>query len=80
MLPGALAHASRRRGEPQQGLRQVMLDGPTSRNRYSLCMNEGPKSQPPELLRRLLRAKDRMDGASHEEWPVSRLAAGSRPP
>jgi len=28
----------------------------------------------PELLRRLLRAKDRMDGASHEEWPVHRLA------
>jgi transcriptional regulator GlxA family with amidase domain len=26
------------------------------------------------LLRRLLRAKDRMDAASHEEWPVSRLA------
>nr|WP_051293784.1 AraC family transcriptional regulator [Pseudoduganella violaceinigra] len=31
-------------------------------------------SQSPELLRRLLRAKDRMDAASHEEWPVSRLA------
>jgi transcriptional regulator GlxA family with amidase domain len=31
-------------------------------------------SQPPELLRRLLRAKDRMDAASHEEWPVERLA------
>ncbi|HTJ82092.1 MAG TPA: helix-turn-helix transcriptional regulator [Polyangiaceae bacterium] len=31
-------------------------------------------SQDPELLRRLLRAKDRMDGASHEEWPVRRLA------
>lgn len=31
-------------------------------------------SQRPELLRRLLRAKDRMDGASHEEWPVHRLA------
>jgi len=31
-------------------------------------------SQDPELLRRLLRAKDRMDAASHEEWPVSRLA------
>jgi transcriptional regulator GlxA family with amidase domain len=30
--------------------------------------------QTPELLRRLLRAKDRMDGASHEEWPVARLA------
>jgi len=28
----------------------------------------------PELLRRLLRAKDRLDAASHEEWPVSRLA------
>ena len=31
----------------------------------------------PEVLRRLLRAKDRMDAASHEEWPVSRLAAVS---
>jgi transcriptional regulator GlxA family with amidase domain len=31
-------------------------------------------SQDPELLRRLLRAKDRIDEASHEEWPVRRLA------
>jgi AraC-like DNA-binding protein len=30
--------------------------------------------QDPELLRRLLRAKDRLDAASHEEWPVQRLA------
>ena len=30
--------------------------------------------QDPELLRRLLRAKDRMDAASHEAWPVQRLA------
>lgn len=30
--------------------------------------------QEPELLRRLLRAKDRMDAASHEAWPVRRLA------
>lgn len=30
--------------------------------------------QDPELLRRLLRAKDHMDAASHEEWPVRRLA------
>ncbi len=30
--------------------------------------------QDPKLLRRLLRAKDRMDAASHEDWPVSRLA------
>ncbi len=28
----------------------------------------------PELLRRLLRAKDRMDASSHEEWPVQRLS------
>jgi transcriptional regulator GlxA family with amidase domain len=33
-----------------------------------------PTGQDPELLRRLLRAKDRMDAASHEEWPVRRLA------
>ncbi len=31
-------------------------------------------SQDPELLRRLLRAKDCMDAASHEDWPVRRLA------
>jgi transcriptional regulator GlxA family with amidase domain len=31
-------------------------------------------NQDPELLRRLLRAKDRMDAASEEEWPVRRLA------
>lgn len=33
----------------------------------------GPGTDP-ALLRRLLRAKDRMDAASHEEWPVRRLA------
>lgn len=30
--------------------------------------------QDPRLLRRLLRAKDHMDVASHEAWPVCRLA------
>jgi transcriptional regulator GlxA family with amidase domain len=30
--------------------------------------------QSPELLRRLLRAKDRMDATPHENWPVRRLA------
>jgi transcriptional regulator GlxA family with amidase domain len=35
-------------------------------------------TQDPELLRRLLRAKDRMDAASDQEWPVSRLAKVSR--
>ena len=33
-----------------------------------------PEGQDPKLLRRLLRAKDRMDAASHEDWPVERLA------
>ena len=37
-------------------------------------MSGGPASQDPRLLRRLLRAKDRMDAASHEEWPIRRLA------
>jgi transcriptional regulator GlxA family with amidase domain len=37
-----------------------------------------PPGQDPELLRRLLRAKDRMDAASHEDWPVERLARVSR--
>jgi transcriptional regulator GlxA family with amidase domain len=41
-------------------------------------MNADPASQDPELLRRLLRAKDRMDAASHEDWPVQRLARVSR--
>ena len=30
--------------------------------------------QDPDLLRRLLRARDRMDAASHEDWPIPRLA------
>jgi AraC-like DNA-binding protein len=30
--------------------------------------------QDPKLLRRLQRAKDRMDAASHEAWPMQRLA------
>ncbi len=33
--------------------------------------------QDPRLLRRLLRARDRMDAASHEEWPIGRLASVS---
>ena len=37
----------------------------------------GHTHQDPELLRRLLRAKDRMDAASDEEWPVRRLASVS---
>jgi transcriptional regulator GlxA family with amidase domain len=39
-----------------------------------MSVDPRPARQDPELLRRLLRAKDRMDAASHEEWPVRRLA------
>ena len=39
--------------------------------------NGSTNRQDPLLLRRLLRAKDRMDAASHEAWPVSRLACVS---
>jgi len=38
---------------------------------------DGGTFQDPQLLRRLLRAKDRMDAASHEAWPVQRLATVS---
>jgi transcriptional regulator GlxA family with amidase domain len=41
-------------------------------------MSVDSASQDPELLRRLLRSKDRMDAASHEDWPVQRLARVSR--
>jgi transcriptional regulator GlxA family with amidase domain len=37
-------------------------------------VSDEPAPQDPDLLRRLLRAKDRMDASSHEEWPVARLA------
>jgi AraC-like DNA-binding protein len=40
----------------------------------SVKMSETSLSQDPALLRRLLRAKDRMDASSHDEWPVQRLA------
>ena len=39
--------------------------------------NKPSASQDPLLLRRLLRAKDRIDAASEEDWPVSRLASVS---
>jgi AraC-like DNA-binding protein len=44
----------------------------------SSIMSVNSTSQDPDLLRRLLRAKDRMDAASHEDWPVQRLARVSR--
>jgi transcriptional regulator GlxA family with amidase domain len=40
-------------------------------------MTKGQTARGPSLLRRLLRAKDKMDAASHEQWPVRRLAAVS---
>lgn len=37
-------------------------------------MPPGPVNQDPDLLRRLLRARDHMDAQPHEAWPVRRLA------
>jgi len=42
--------------------------------RGSRGVSGGHSHQDPRLLRRLLRAKDRIDAASQEEWPVRRLA------
>lgn len=39
-----------------------------------VAMSDAPREMDPALLRRLLRAKDRMDARSHEQWPVQRLA------
>jgi AraC-like DNA-binding protein len=36
-----------------------------------------PERPDPELIRRLLRAKDRIDAASDEAWPIHRLARAS---
>ena len=44
------------------------------RRRERALLNVLMASQDPALLRRLLRAKDRMDAASEEDWPVARLA------
>ena len=51
-----------------------MPDKPASRSRGRTERKRSGGGQDPALLRRLLRAKDRMDAASHEEWPVPRLA------
>lgn len=38
-------------------------------------MRTATRGQDPKLLRRLLRAKDRIDAASNEQWPIARLAS-----
>jgi len=47
---------------------------PSSDDVNTAAARRVPAGQDPRLLRRLLRAKDRMDAASHEAWPVGRLA------
>ena len=49
----------------------------TNRMGRTVKGRHGKRNQDPTLLRRLLRAKDRMDAASHEAWPVERLAGVS---
>ncbi len=62
--------------KPRKAVAKLSARNPTKTAENGLGNKQGrePTSQPPELLRRLLRAKDRMDAASHEEWPVQRLA------
>ena len=82
-MPGSLVdHARRGLGKTRHPLR----DGWSRASKIRLMRSRqgirvvgasapaGPADQDPELLRRLLRAKDRMDAASHEDWPVHRLA------
>jgi transcriptional regulator GlxA family with amidase domain len=54
--------------------RYARLPSPTSREGAEIVMSTPSTRQDPELIRRLLRAKDALDGASHEAWPVRRLA------
>lgn len=59
-----------------------ILTAPTPTSERRLERHAAPTSEPadaaalqdPALLRRLLRAKDRIDAASHEAWPLKRLA------
>ncbi len=53
---------------------QPLAKIPRHRDVVDFNQSGGPVSQDPDLLRRLLRAKDRMDAASCEEWPIRRLA------
>lgn len=64
---------------------RTLRPSPTPDIMRSRAAPHAPPASPPDpaateplqdaaLLRRLLRAKDRMDAASHEAWPVSRLA------
>lgn len=81
-LPGVeVVTASRESGAPGDGVeRRVLQLRPGDRRagpRTALPQEPArvsARSQDPELLRRLLRAKDRMDAASDEDWPVQRLA------
>lgn len=41
------------------------------------CYHRIQMTHQPDLLRRLLRAKDRIDAASEEGWPIARLATVS---
>ena len=49
----------------------MAVDEPVLQSSSNLELATG---QDPLLLRRLLRAKDRMDALSHEDWPIRRLA------
>lgn len=70
MNPGGAGNPMRAYRVPRASAACVRLSAPTC----APCSAIVSLSQDPDLLRRLLRAKDRIDAASHESWPVSRLA------
>jgi transcriptional regulator GlxA family with amidase domain len=61
--------------QSKRAMQKASSKSPTNAIRKPSAQRVAAKAgQHPELLRRLLRAKDRMDAASHEPWPIRRLA------
>lgn len=67
---GAAGHALGYRGKCKVSMSDAFAS-PRPKNEIP---GVGMSTQDPELLRRLLRAKDHIDGAPQEDWPVRRLA------
>ena len=76
-VPAADA-TKRRSANTIQGSHDAMTQHKTTESKVIQSKTaRGKTAQSPLLLRRLLRARDRMDSAPHEQWPVQRLAQAS---
>ena len=58
----------------EPSVREARASAPGTAEQRPRTSGLAREAQDPELVRRLLRAKDRMDAASEEAWPVPRLA------